>query len=257
MTDVRAPTLHDGDLFSRFVRDYAKERPIQRLQILEAGCGVGEGLDLERVECHVTGVDDDLPRLRAHTRSRADLDEWTLGDLRTVPLPPRTYDVVHASYLLERVGHTELLLDRFVAALKPGGLLLIRFRDRDSAYGLIDRMLPQWLRRPLWRWIRPAAPAGAGEESGAEPGPGDGPLPAVYEPTVSPRGLRWYCVMRGLVIASERRSRQCVAALGRWSGLAARACRLVGVLSRGRYPADHSEVAFIIRKPENRFLRVI
>jgi SAM-dependent methyltransferase len=253
VTDVRAPLLH-GDHFSRFVRDYAEERPIQQIQILEAGCGVGRGLDLERVDRYVTGVDADSPQLHTHTRSRDDLDSWTLGDLRTVPMPPRVYDVVHASFLLERVDHTELLLDRFVASMKPGGLLLVRVRDRDSAYGFIDRTLPGWLRRLAWRWLRPPDPGAAGAPVRGDDG---GPLPAVYEPTVSLRGMRWYCIMRGLVIASEHTTRESVAGFGRWSTLVGRACRLVDTLSRGRYSAAHSEIALVIRKPENRFLRVI
>lgn len=263
VTDVRTPLLRDGDLFSRHVRDYAAERPIQQIQILEAGCGTGGGLDLDRVDRYVTGVDADTPRLLAHTQSRPDLDAWTLGDLRTVPMPPRVFDVVHASFLLERVAHTELVLDRFVAAMKPGGLLLVRFRDRDSAYGFIDRMLPARLRRMLWRWMRPreASPAGGGAgaahaETGAR-ARADGPLPAVYERITSLSGMRWYCIMRGLVIASEYVSRESVTSFGRWNGIVDRACRLVERLSRGRLPATHSEVALIIRKPENRFLRVI
>lgn len=254
MTDLRAPLRHDGDLFSRHVRDYAEERPIQQIQILEAGCGVGSGLDLDEVDRHVIGVDNDTPRLLAHTRGRRDLDGWTLGDLRTVPMPPRVYDVVHASYLLERVQHTELLLDRFVAAMKPGGLLLVRFRDRDSAYGFIDRLLPGWLRRLLWRWLQPDAAATLSE---AEHASSEGPLPAVYEQVASLRGMRWYCIMRGLVVASEYATRESVRAFGRWSRLVDRTCRMIETLSRGRLAAGHSEVALVIRKPENRFLRVI
>jgi len=268
VTDLRAPRVRDGDLFSRHVRDYAEERPIQQIQILEAGCGVGGALDLDGVDRYVTGVDLDTPRLHAHTRERHDLDAWTLGDLRTVPLPPRVYDVVHASFLLERIAHTELVLDRFVAALKPGGLLLIRFRDRDSAYGFIDRILPTRVRRLLWRWMRPPGaeePISAGAANTAVES-GDptrdqiataGPLPAVYEPIASLQGMRWYCIMRGLVVAADYTSRESATTFGRWSRLADWGCRLVEWLSRGRFSANHSEVALVVRKPENRFLRVI
>jgi SAM-dependent methyltransferase len=207
---------------------------MQLLRILEAGCGRSAELDLGSVERTVTGVDVDLPELRAHTRSRGDLDGWHLGDLRTVPMPPRVYDVVHASHLIERISHAELVLDRFVAALKPGGLMLLRFRDRGCAFGYLDRVLPRWTRGLLW---------------GGEPAP----QPA-YERVASLEGMRWYCMMRGLVVAEEYTSRDAVAEAGRvMSGL----CRMVSGVTGNRLTSAYSEVTMVIRKPENRFARVI
>ena len=58
------------------------------------------------------------------------------------PIPQRAYDVVYCALLLERVHHVELVLDRLVSALKPGGLLLLRTGDRYSAAALLDRLLP-------------------------------------------------------------------------------------------------------------------
>src|SRR5690606_5107099 len=46
---------------------------------------------------------------------------------------------------IERIPHAELVLDRFVAALKPGGLLLVHLRDRNTAFGFLDRALPRWM----------------------------------------------------------------------------------------------------------------
>ena len=153
MTDLRTPPIHDGGLFPARVREYAHERPLQRLSILDAGCGWADEIDLgpagDSVERTITGVDDDVPVLSAHTRTRRDLDSWQLGDLRTVPMPPRVYDVVRALHLIERIPHAELVLDRFVAALKPGGLMVARFRDRGTAFGYLDRRLPHWLRHLL------------------------------------------------------------------------------------------------------------
>jgi SAM-dependent methyltransferase len=234
VTDLRTPPIHDGGLFPARVREYAHERPSQRLAILDAGCGWAEEIELDSVECTVTGVDDDRPALRDHTESRRDLDGWQLGDLRTVPMPPRVYDVVRASHLIERIPHAELVLDRFVAALKPGGLIVVRFRDRDAAFGYLDRRLPHWLRRWLWR--------------------SDQPPPAVYDRVVSAEGMRWYCMMRGLVIAEEYTSRDTVTGFGRLMGAA---FGLLSLLSRRRLSSAYSEVTMVIRKPENRFARII
>ncbi len=234
MTDLRTPPILDGDLFPVRVRDYAREKPLQRLAILDAGCGWSEELSLDSVDCGVTGVDNDLPELRAHTRTRDDLDAWHLGDLRTVPMPPRTYDVVRASHLIERVPHAELILDRFVAALKPGGLMLMRFRDRETAFARVDRMLPRWARTMLWHMEQPPEP--------------------VYDRVASLSGMRWYCMMRGLVISEEYTSRETMTGSGRLMGLL---FRLVAGLGREHVTAAYSEVTMVIRKPENRFARII
>ncbi|MBD2900735.1 hypothetical protein amrb99_97440 [Actinomadura sp. RB99] len=69
--------------------------------------------------------------------------------------------------------------------------------------------------------------------------------------------MQWYCVMRGLMIAEEYTSRQAIDALGAGTGLTDLLCRLVSAASRGRLTADHSDVTLVIRKPENRFARVI
>jgi SAM-dependent methyltransferase len=270
VTDLRTPPVDDGEstgsrhpiqLFSLRAREYAHHKPLQSIQVLEAGCGWGNGLYLGDKERHVTGVDVDTPAVRAHTCDRADLDAWHLGDLRTVPMPPRMYDIVHAHFLIERVVHAELVLDRFVAALKPGGLLLVRFRDRESAYGFVDRVLPNWLRTLAWQVLSRQA---GDEEPGARPdapevwpGPDGTPPPAVYETVASLSGMQWYCVMRGLMIAEEYTSLDTVTAFGRWSHLVNGVCKAVAGLSRGRLTAEHSEVTLVIRKPENRLARVI
>ncbi|MGI5225884.1 class I SAM-dependent methyltransferase [Actinoallomurus iriomotensis] len=234
MTDLRTPPIHDGGLFPARVREYALERPMQRLAILDAGCGWAREIELAAHECVITGVDDDQPPLRAHTESRRDLDSWQLGDLRTVPMPPRVYDVVRASHLIERIAHAELVLDRFVAALKPGGMMVVRFRDRAGAFGYLDRRLPHWLRQLLWHHEQPP--------------------PAVYDRVASLEGMRWYCMMRGLVIAEEITSRDTVTGFGRVMGIA---FRVVALLGRGRVTSAYSEVTMVIRKPENRFARII
>lgn len=234
VTDLRTPQHRVSGLFPERVREYAHERPLQRLRILDAGCGRSTELDLGSIERTVTGVDVDLPELRARTRSRRDLDGCHLGDLRTVPMPPRVYDVVHAAHLIERISHAELVLDRFVAALKPGGLMLLRFRDRGCAFGYLDRMLPRWTRALLW---------------GGEPAP-----QAVYERVASVEGMRCYSMMRGLVVAEEYTSRDSMTEAGKvMSGL----CRMVSSVTGNRLTSAYSEVTMVIRKPENRFARVI
>ena len=93
-----------------------------------------------------------------------------------------SYDVVYCAQLLERVQHVELVLDRLVSALKPGGLLLIRTADRYSAAALLDRLLPGPARKAVWSRLRPGIP---------------GPFPAVYEKAVCDQGIASYTADAG------------------------------------------------------------
>lgn len=248
MSEVRWSPVDQDDVFTQRVRERWTEQLGRRLDILIAGCGRRSpgsfpSAVADRFECRIIGVDEDLPPLHTHVACRRDLDSWSMGDPRAVPLPPRSQDVAYVDFLLERIQHAELVLDRVVAALRPGGLLLIKMRDRKSAYGFCDRVTPGWLRRLIWRSFVP---------------PGSvGPLPAVYEQVTSREGIRAYCLMRGLVIAEEHATTSGPARLGPHSRLVDLACRMVERISRGRITAGHDQVTLVVRKPQNHFARLI
>jgi SAM-dependent methyltransferase len=247
---VQASPVQGGsgdDLFARYVRDYVTGRFGQQIMILLAGCttagtdlGVG-ALRAEGADISVGLIDDDQPVTSTAAGLHQALRACVHGDLRTVPLPPRSHDIVLCSLLLQRIRHAELVLDRLVAAIKPGGLLLLRFRDRDSAAGFLDRRLPGAARATVWRKRLPGEP---------------GPYPAVYEGLTSARGVQAYALKRGLVITERR-------ALGGLAGSLAGPRGFLGTqkvlarLSGGRLTCAHEELMYVLRKPENRFARVI
>jgi SAM-dependent methyltransferase len=229
-------------VFAQPVRDYVYQCVGRPVSLLQAGCvtsldelGLGKLRD-SGFEIGVVTVDQDHPRL-AETGA-----EVTVGDLRTIPLPPRSFDIVHCSLLLDRINHVALVLDRFGAALRPGGLLLLRIRDRDCAAGFLDRVLPGWVRRFLWTRLYPGQP---------------GPFPAIYEPTASARGIAAYMLMRGLVIAHRKTARTLPGQPERLSRVVSAARAIVAMASRRRLTNAHDEVLFVIRKPEDRFARVV
>ena len=237
----------DGDLFARYTRSLVAERSGRPVAILQAGCttagtGLGiAGLRAAGAEIVVTLVDDDQPVTRAAAGQDENMAECVLGDLRTVPLPQRSHDIVLCALLLQRIQHAELVLDRLVGTLRPGGLLLLRLADRDSAGGFLDRMLPGAVRQMVWRRRHPGQP---------------GPYPAVYERVSSAKGLQAYVPLRGLVIAERR------AVGGRAGGLAAPAFfqvaqTVVARLSGGRLTDAHEELVYVLRKPEDLFARVL
>jgi hypothetical protein len=236
----------ETDVFTRFAADYAAEHPGRTITLLQAGCATaGPELDLAALLAStpavvVSRVDDDNPAVRAIVDSQPDLGTATLAELRTLALAPRSVDLVQCSMLLHRVGNAELVLDRLVAALRPGGLLFLRTADRETAAGFLDRKLPDFARELAWRAARPGQP---------------GPFPACFEPIASGRGIEAFVVRRGLAIAHRQ---MCIGAgsLGRAHGIPP-AERLVTWLSRGRLVATHNELRYVIRKPEDRYARVL
>jgi SAM-dependent methyltransferase len=234
-------------LFARYTRGYVTGRAGQQIMILQAGCTTADGdlgvagLQAAGADVTVSLIDDDQPATRAALSMNEGQAGCVQGDLRTVPLPPRSYDIVLCALLLQRIEHAELVLDRLVAAIRPGGLLLLRFSDRDSAAGFLDRVLPAVARRVVWRRRRPGQP---------------GPYPAVYERLSSVRGVQAYALMRELVIAERH------ALGGRAGGLAEprgflAAQKLMAWLSRRRLTAEHEQLLYVLRKPEDRFARIL
>jgi SAM-dependent methyltransferase len=261
----RARRTHgERELFAQPVQDYLYQALGRPLNVLRAGARtpIGE-LGLGRLresgyQIIVTTVDQDSPLTRAvfadpviaDPGGRADTaigpgpvpGPVMLGDLRSVPLPPRSFDVAYCAFLLEHLQNAALVLDRFVAALRPGGLLLLRIRDRDCAAATLDRKAPEPLRRALWARLHPGEP---------------GPFPAVYEPLVSARGLQAYAAAHGLVITRRAAERSTPAVPTRLATAVQAARKLVAGLTRDRCTDAHDELLYVIRKPEDRFARLL
>lgn len=235
--------------FAEPVRDYAAQCAGRPVSLLQAGClaplrelGIGE-LAEEGFEVLVTAVDPDQPLTRRVLRdTQTAYDDVLTGDLRTVPIPQRAYDVVYCALLLERVRHVELVLDRLTSALKPGGLLLVRTGDRYSAAALLDRMLPRMIRKAVWSRFRPGVP---------------GPFTPVYEKSVSDAGIASYALMRGLVIAARGTDLTRPERPGGLTSSVRIACAAISRLSGGRFADNHDELLYVIRKPLDRFARVV
>lgn len=228
--------------FAQPAHDYAYHAAGRPIAVLQAGCLTSlDELGLDKLRDG--GFDISVASIEADPRRLGPLAaDIVIGDFRDVPLPPRSYDIVHCSLLLDRISHVPLVLDRLAATLRPGGLLLLRIRDRDCAAGYLDRKLPRLVRRVLWKQLYPGQP---------------GPFPAVYERTGSARGIAAYMLMRGLVIAHRKTNRTLPHQPERLCRYLSASRWLIASLSRGRLADDHDEVLFVIRKPEDRFARVV
>src|SRR6202007_3032387 len=109
----RAPPTPGGRrLFAQAVQDYLYQALGRPLCVLRAGCRtpIGE-LGLARLrdsgyQVILTTVDQDTPLTRAvlsEPGARPVPGPVLLGDLRSVSLPPRSFDVVYCAFLLEHI----------------------------------------------------------------------------------------------------------------------------------------------------------
>jgi hypothetical protein len=241
----QATAERPAEVFTKFVLDYAAQHSGRTIAVLQAGCTTaGDELDLDALrdspyDVSFALVDDDVPAARAAVADRPEFSAAILGELRTVPIAPRSFDIVHCPMLLHRIDHAELVLDRLVAALRADGLLLLRTADRQTTAGFLDRKLPEPSRLSLWR-------SGHGDQPG--------PYPAIYEPIASARGIEDYVSRHGLAIAHRQ---NCRSGTGTGSATGPAGRKIVAGLSRGRLTSSYDELRYVIRKPEDRFARVL
>ena len=66
----------------------------------------------------------------------------------------------------------------------PGGLIILRIPDQNSADGAVARMSPFWFHVMYWRLVHGIKEAGT---------PGFGPHPTYHEPLVSRQGVEEFC----------------------------------------------------------------
>lgn len=103
---------------------------------LEVGAGAGSVMRwlAEQVgpSGHVTAVDINT---RFLDKAPANVDV-VAGDIRTLPLEPNSFDLVHARYVLVHIPEYKRVLDVLWDALKPGGALVIEEPDFTAFRGI-------------------------------------------------------------------------------------------------------------------------
>jgi SAM-dependent methyltransferase len=210
------------------------------VRLLEAGCGHHWWLQPDGVQLHITGVDTDADALRIRREEHGDLNDEILGDLRTVPLPAETFDVVYCSYVLEHVEGAEQALDAMAAALRPGGRMIIRVPDGDSVFGFLVKHSPFRAHVLYKKYIERKPHAGE---------PGHAPYPTVYEPVVSVQGMHEWAARRGMKIETEYGTNTYLNVFGKLKKLVGLGVVAIAKLSRGRLSATHNNVGFVLVKP--------
>lgn len=234
--------MQDPAEVRRLLADHivASARGTGPVRVLEAGCGQCWPLPVGGAALHITGIDSDPAAMAIRREHHGDLDVAVVGDLATVDLEPAAFDVVYCGFVLEHVHGAEAVLDRLVAAVRPGGRIIVRVPDGDTAYGFVVRHTPHRLHVLYKRYVEGSPDAGKA---------GHAPYPVVYDEVISMRGMRNYAERSGLEILATYGTNTAQDFFGRLAPLAQRALRLVARLSGRRMLATHNNISIIMRRP--------
>ena len=108
---------------------------------LEIGAGLGTIAHwlAERVGPHGRVLATDIDTRHLETGMRANV-EVRRHDVATDPLPPAAFDLAHSRLLLSHLADPDRALERMVAAVKPGGWLLVEDFERLEGTSDLDRL---------------------------------------------------------------------------------------------------------------------
>ena len=236
------PLIRNHQEEAEMLVSYFKEKSKRGgvLKILEAGCGQSWGIDLKGIPYHLTGVDIDKDALMIRKYKTRDLHEIIEGDLRTINLPANKFDVIYNSYVLEHIDGAEKVLEKFCDWLKPGGILILRFPDREAAYGLLTRITPFWFHVFYKKYIMGNPNAGK---------PGFDPYPVFYDRVVSTKGMREFCIRHNMSIKEEW-GHPFPSEWDRFPRLLSLVTRVIHLLSFKQLAHAHNNLTYVIEKAQ-------
>lgn len=226
----------EADLLESYISKQAAKNGA--LKILEAGCGRRWAIKPNGVQYHLTGIDMDKKALEIRKYETKDLDEIIEGDLRTAQLPNDNYDVIYNSFVLEHIDGAEKVMQNFYQWLRPGGIAIVRFPDRNSAYGFLTRLTPFWVHVFVKKYIQGNPNAGK---------PGYDPYPTYHDLIVSTKGMRSFCEKNNFVIREEK-GHPYPSEWDRFKLPISLVTRLVYLLSFGKFAYAHNNLTYILEK---------
>ena len=212
----------------KYIEDYARCK--DKIYILEAGCGRRWPYDLSRIRYVLTGIDINEDALRIRQQEKDDLHHVVLGDLRTASFARQSFDIIYSCFVLEHLSQTQLVLANFLEWLKPNGLLILKFPDRDSVYGFIARMTPFCFHILYKKYLIGNRNAGK---------PGFGPFPTIYEKIIAREAFHTFIRRSNLIVREEY-------GFGIQSGIEKLFANLCAQLSVGRLTAEYCNLLYIL-----------
>lgn len=231
--DEQVANLHA--VVDRFTADRAPVR------VLEAGCGqfpseLGLG---DRAQ--IVGIDVSAPQLERNTWAH----EKILGDVTAYDFKAGDFDVIACWDVLEHLPKPELALERFVHAVRPGGLVVIKVPNVLSGKGLITKLTPHWFHVLVYKHVF----------GYTDPGKDDRPpFPTFLRLSIAPKSLRRFAERRGMHVEMcgtyEADKQENVRRKVGLKGPVWRVARgLVRVVTLGFVDPEATELIFVMRKP--------
>ena len=148
--------------------------------IVDVGGGAQCVFAEECSHAHIVAVDISSSELE---KNHQVADRRVADVTKRIPLPDKSADVVSSRFVLEHLRGAERFVEEAYRVLKPGGVFITLFPNKNAPFSLINRVLPV----PLARKIAYALKDGA-EEYGV--------FPAYYE-YCSPLTFRGLCIQNG------------------------------------------------------------
>lgn len=226
-----------NEILSSFVKSYFSGvgRP---LDILEAGCGKRLDVSLEGIPHRITGIDINRHALEFRQKRIGDLDIAILGDLRTARFEKESFDIICNINVLEHIDGAEDVVSSFLDWLRPGGIIIIVLPDRDTVFGRLVRVLPQWVHVFFYKRVLKAKYAG--EEFG--------PYPVYYDMVVSRKGIHKFCDEHEAEIILEYGRPYNLKKLGSLAPLVGAFFGFIQTISFRRLSADYVTLIYAIKK---------
>ncbi|UCH34594.1 MAG: class I SAM-dependent methyltransferase [Armatimonadota bacterium] len=103
--------------------------------LLDLGCGTGRWIIplAERTGCAAVGVDNSREMLaKARVKDSRGRVEWVLGDVLAPPVAQASFDCALMSLMLHHLDEPVVAFRAVFAALRPGGILLVRQGTLDD-----------------------------------------------------------------------------------------------------------------------------
>jgi SAM-dependent methyltransferase len=167
----------------------AKAFPGGGYKVLEAGGGSLTALgSLKDAEFTVIDISPEQLERNGYAKTRL------LGDLQAFDAYPDRYDVIVCRDVLEHLDAPEKAIDRLLAALAPGGLLVIGGPVPTSFKGLLTKWSPHWFHVAFYRLIMGEPDAGK---------PGHAPFRAYMNFCTRPEALKAKARKAGFICVFE------------------------------------------------------
>jgi 2-polyprenyl-6-hydroxyphenyl methylase/3-demethylubiquinone-9 3-methyltransferase len=150
-----------------FDRDITADKPFAGLSLLDIGCGGGLMAEpMARLGFAVTAIDAAAKNIAVATRHAAQMGlaiDYRAEPVEALAAAGRDFDVVLALEVVEHVADFDAFLSAAVAALKPGGLMVLSTLNRTAkAFALaivgVEYVLG-WLPRGTHDWRKFVQPA--------------------------------------------------------------------------------------------------